>query len=171
MAPEHRLGHHARLQLPLPVSLVTGPVDVYHSPDFVLPPVGGARSLLTVHDLAFLLQPECADAHLREYLERTVPRSVRRADFVVADSENTRNDVICLLGMPADRVAVVPGGARREVRGQAAALLLQAPLVFGDEKLHAGLLRDRGARCGARSRGPSISRSGGSPSHERSRQR
>jgi glycosyltransferase involved in cell wall biosynthesis len=99
-----------RLQLPVPVSLVTGPVDIYHSPDFVLPPTGGARSLLTVHDLAFLLQPECAEASLREYLERTVPRSVRRADFVVADSENTRNDVICLLGVPAERVAVVPGG-------------------------------------------------------------
>jgi glycosyltransferase involved in cell wall biosynthesis len=99
-----------RLQVPLPADWLTGPVDLFHSPDFVLPPVRGARSILTVHDLAFLLYPECADARLRAYLERTVPRSVQRADYVVADSENTRNDVICLLGVPPEQVTVVPGG-------------------------------------------------------------
>jgi glycosyltransferase involved in cell wall biosynthesis len=99
-----------RLQVPIPADWLTGPVDVYHSPDFVLPPVRGARSIVTVHDLAFLLYPECADAHLRAYLEKTVPRSVQRADFVVADSENTRNDVIVLLGVPPEQVTVVPGG-------------------------------------------------------------
>jgi glycosyltransferase involved in cell wall biosynthesis len=104
----NRLWH--RLQVPLPANWLTGPVDIFHSPDFVLPPVRGAKSILTVHDLAFLLYPECADARLRAYLERTVPRSVHRADYVVADSENTRNDVICLLGVPPERVTVVPGG-------------------------------------------------------------
>ena len=99
-----------RLQVPLPADWLTGPVDLFHSPDFVLPPVRAARSILTVHDLAFLLYPECADASLRAYLEKTVPRSVQRADYVVADSENTRNDVICLLGVPPERVTVVPGG-------------------------------------------------------------
>jgi glycosyltransferase involved in cell wall biosynthesis len=99
-----------RLQVPLPADWLTGPIDLFHSPDFVLPPISAARSILTVHDLAFLLYPECADARLRAYLEKTVPRSVRRADYVVADSENTRNDVICLLGVPPERVTVVPGG-------------------------------------------------------------
>ena len=99
-----------RLQVPLPADWLTGPVDLFHSPDFVLPPVRAARSILTVHDLAFLLYPECADARLRAYLEKTVPRSVQRANYVVADSENTRNDVICLLGVPPERVTVVPGG-------------------------------------------------------------
>jgi glycosyltransferase involved in cell wall biosynthesis len=99
-----------RLQVPIPADWLTGPVDLFHSPDFVMPPVRGARSILTVHDLAFLLYPECADARLRAYLERVVPRSAARADYVVADSENTRNDVICLLGVPPERVTVVPGG-------------------------------------------------------------
>jgi glycosyltransferase involved in cell wall biosynthesis len=99
-----------RLQVPIPADWLTGPVDLFHSPDFVLPPIRGARSILTVHDLAFLLYPECAEASLRAYLEKTVPRSVQRATYVVADSENTRNDVICLLGVPPERVTVVPGG-------------------------------------------------------------
>jgi glycosyltransferase involved in cell wall biosynthesis len=99
-----------RLSIPMPVDLLTGRVDVFHSPNFVLTPVWRARTVLTVHDLAFLLRPECADARLRDYLEKTVPKSVARADFILADSENTRDDLICLLGVPPIKVEVVPGG-------------------------------------------------------------
>ncbi len=76
----------------------------------MLPPLRHARGMLTVHDLAFLMHPECADSRLRAYLDDVVPRSVRRADFVIADSENTRNDLVVLLGVAPDRVEVVPGG-------------------------------------------------------------
>ncbi len=99
-----------RMSIPIPVDLVTGSVDVFHSPDFVLPPVRRPAKVLTVHDLAFLLRPECAEEKLRDYLEKTVPRSVARADFILADSLNTQDDLICLLGVPPSKVEVVPGG-------------------------------------------------------------
>ncbi len=99
-----------RLRFPIAAEWLTGPVDLFHSPDFVLPPLRQARGVLTVHDLAFLLFPECADDKLRAYLESAVPRSVQRADFIVTDSENTKNDVVCLLGARPERVEVVPGG-------------------------------------------------------------
>jgi glycosyltransferase involved in cell wall biosynthesis len=99
-----------RAKLPLPADWLSGPVDLYHSPDFVLPPLRHARGILTVHDLAFLMRPDCADERLRVYLEGVVPRSVQRADFIVADSENTRNDLVVLLGVQPASIAVVPGG-------------------------------------------------------------
>ncbi len=99
-----------RLSLPVPVDLLTGRVDVFHSPNFVLAPVWRGAKVLTVHDLAFLLRPECADSRLRDYLEKTVPRSVARSDFILADSENTKDDLICLLGVRPAKVEVVPGG-------------------------------------------------------------
>src|SRR6266567_1861187 len=99
-----------RAKLPLPADWLSGPVDLYHSPDFVLPPLRHARGIFTVHDLAFLMRPDCADERLRVYLEGVVPRSVQRADFIVADSENTRNDLVVLLGVRPSSVAVVPGG-------------------------------------------------------------
>jgi glycosyltransferase involved in cell wall biosynthesis len=99
-----------RANVPVPADWFSGPVDVYHSPDFVLPPLRRARGILTVHDLAFLMRPECADEHLRAYLEDVVPRSVKRADFIIADSENTRNDLVVLLGARPEQVTVVPGG-------------------------------------------------------------
>jgi glycosyltransferase involved in cell wall biosynthesis len=99
-----------RANLPLPADWLSGPVDLYHSPDFVLPPLRHARGILTVHDLAFLMRPDCADERLRAYLEGVVPRSVERADFIVADSENTRNDLVVLLGVAPTAISVVPGG-------------------------------------------------------------
>jgi glycosyltransferase involved in cell wall biosynthesis len=94
----------------MPADWLSGPVDVYHSPDFVLPPLRHAKGILTVHDLAFLMRPDCADERLRKYLEEVVPRSVQRADFIIADSENTRNDLLVLLGVRPASIAVVPGG-------------------------------------------------------------
>jgi glycosyltransferase involved in cell wall biosynthesis len=117
------LGWH-RLGLPLPVEWLSGPADLYHASDFVLPPVRNARSLLTVHDLSFLTAPDCADAGLRAYLSRVVPRSVARASHVLADSESTRRDLIHLLGVPPDRVTVVyPGVEARFQPEQDAATL------------------------------------------------
>jgi glycosyltransferase involved in cell wall biosynthesis len=119
---EVRLGEHwltvlwHRALVPLPADWLSGRVELFHSPDFVLPPLRHARGVLTVHDLAFLMHPECADSRLRAYLDDVVPRSVRRADFVIADSENTRNDLVVLLGVRADRVEVVPGGVEPRFR-------------------------------------------------------
>ncbi|HEY8478035.1 MAG TPA: glycosyltransferase family 1 protein, partial [Chloroflexota bacterium] len=99
-----------RMRLPIHAEWLTGPVDIFHSPDFVLPYLGSSRGVVTIHDLAFILYPECAEPSLREYLDRVVPHAAARATFVVADSEHTRNDTICLLDVPPERVAVVPGG-------------------------------------------------------------
>jgi len=99
-----------RLRIPLPVELALGRLDIFHSPDFVLPPVAHATTLLTIHDLSFLRVPECADPRLRWYLGQVVPRSVRRADFLLADSQSTRRDLIELLHVPEERVQVIYGG-------------------------------------------------------------
>jgi len=99
-----------RLRLPLPVELLIGRVDVFHSPDFVLPPLWRRHSLVTVHDLSFIRHPECADRGLREYLCRVVPRSVRRADIVLADSQSTKRDIVELLGVAPAKVKVIYPG-------------------------------------------------------------
>ncbi|MBK9710045.1 MAG: glycosyltransferase family 4 protein [Kouleothrix sp.] len=102
-----------RLRVPLPVELFTGALDLVHAPDFVLPPTR-ARTLLTVHDLAFIRHPECFVPSMVRYLSSAVPRALRRADAVLADSEATRQDLVDLLAADAARISVVyPGvGAR-----------------------------------------------------------
>ncbi len=97
-----------RAQLPLPVETFTGAVDLFHATDFVLPPtLPRTRSLLTVHDLSFLRVPDAASASLRRYLEAVVPRSVARADQVLADSQATKDDLIEIYRTPADKISVL----------------------------------------------------------------
>ncbi|RME48290.1 MAG: glycosyltransferase family 1 protein [Chloroflexi bacterium] len=99
-----------RLGLPIPVELFTGAVDVFHSPDFVLPPVRRARTVLTVHDLSFLTRPETSDPGLRAYLTRAVPRAVAQADHILADSRSTKEDLVTCLGASPEQITVVYPG-------------------------------------------------------------
>ncbi|GAB4272175.1 MAG: glycosyltransferase family 1 protein [Candidatus Promineifilaceae bacterium] len=97
-----------RLRLPLPVQWVTGELDLFHSPDFVLPPVNGRiPTLLTVHDLSFIHYPHVFPKPLVDYLNRVVPWSVRRATHILADSASTQEDLMRLWGVPAEKITVL----------------------------------------------------------------
>lgn len=104
-----------RLRVPLPLELFAGPLDLVHSPDFVLPPTR-ARTIVTVHDLSFLVHPELTVPSMVRYLSSAVPRSVRRADSVLADSEWTKRDIVRLLGVDEARVATIYPGVTPEFR-------------------------------------------------------
>ncbi|MFN3929751.1 MAG: glycosyltransferase family 4 protein, partial [Thermoflexus sp.] len=100
-----------RLRIPFPLEALTGPADLVYSPDFLLPPtLPGRRTLLTVHDLSFEIMPETLPEPLVAYLQRNVPRAVRRATHILADSESTRQDLIRLWGVPPERITVLYSG-------------------------------------------------------------
>ncbi len=104
-----RIWHRAGL--PLPAELFTGAVDLFHATDFTLPFTRPAtRTLLTVHDLSFVRVPEAASPPLKAYLDTVVPRSVKRADHVLADSTATKHDLVDLYQTPADKITVLYSG-------------------------------------------------------------
>lgn len=109
-----------RVRLPLPAEWITGRVDVFYSPDFVLPPLQRrTRALLTVHDLSFLRHPETFPPKLGAYLKQAVPRSIARADHILADSEATRRDLLDLLNVPQAKVTTLYGGVAARFNPQA----------------------------------------------------
>ena len=94
-----------RLRIPLPATWITGKIDLFYAPDFLLPPLPrSVRTLVTIHDLSFIRHPETFPPQLHEYLTTAVPRSVGRADHILTDSEWTRKDVIELLSIAPERV-------------------------------------------------------------------
>ncbi len=100
-----------RLRIPLPVQRFTGEIDLFHSPDFVLPPVRGPiPTLLTVHDLSFVHYPETFTPALLRFLNGAVPRSVERATHILADSEATCADLVSLWGTPTEKISVLYSG-------------------------------------------------------------
>ena len=125
-----------RFQLPIPVELATGRLDVLHSPDFTLPPaLPGVRTLLTVHDLSFVRDPDSAVPSLRRFLDRAVRRSVARADRVLADSQATKGDLVELFGVSPVKIDVLLSGvdARfKPIRDPASLAAVRARYDLGD---------------------------------------
>jgi glycosyltransferase involved in cell wall biosynthesis len=97
-------------------------LDVLHSPVNVVPLAWGGASVVTVHDLAFLRDPDHVSLRRRAWLGMAVKRSVRAADRVIAVSTNTADDLTDWVDVPRSRIDVIPSAPSpqiRPVRGQA----------------------------------------------------
>jgi len=70
----------------------------------------GCPSVITVHDLAIYRNPKWFPGQQPLATRLVVPRSVLRADVVIAVSENTARDVIEIFGVERSRIRVVPHG-------------------------------------------------------------
>ena len=100
-----------RWRLPVPATLFSGPTDLYHGPDFVLPPLGKrVRKIVTIHDLAFLEHPEYAVPSLATYLRKVVPESVAMADVVATVSSEVSRTLIEHFQTPREKLTVIPNG-------------------------------------------------------------
>src|SRR5206468_607235 len=88
--------------------------DVLHCPTYRGPVRPRVPLVLTVHDLAVLRQPEAFNRWTRAYSPRVVPRVLRAARRVIAVSEFTRCELVELLGVPEDRIHVVPSAVEDE---------------------------------------------------------
>jgi glycosyltransferase involved in cell wall biosynthesis len=85
--------------------------DAYFGPAGVLP-LGdvGCPSVITIHDLAIYRNSGWFPGRQPLSTRYVVPRSVLRADVVIAVSENTAQDVVDVFGIPRSRIDVVPHG-------------------------------------------------------------
>ena len=83
--------------------------DVLHCPTFRAPlRRSKVPTVVTVHDLAVLRHPEVFPRWSRTYSRVALPRVVRAAARVIAVSQFTKREVVALLGVPEERVRVVP---------------------------------------------------------------
>jgi glycosyltransferase involved in cell wall biosynthesis len=100
-------------QIRLPFELWRHPQAVYFFPAPVIPLLyQPARSVVTIHDVAFLFFPECFAPRLRRWLRLATQRSMARARKIIAVSAATRNDLITHYHVPADKIVVVPHGVQ-----------------------------------------------------------
>jgi len=96
-----------RARIPLPIELLAGRADVLHGPGFAPPPSLSMRRIATVHDLAYLTIPDLIAPRFVAYQRALIPRTVKHADHLIADSRRTADDLVALLGVPREKVTVV----------------------------------------------------------------
>jgi glycosyltransferase involved in cell wall biosynthesis len=89
----------------------TGPIDVVHGPNFVVPPARHAAELVTVHDLTCVRYPEMCTSDTLEYPD-LIRRALRRGATIHTVSEFVADEVRDAFGVHGDRVVVVPNGVR-----------------------------------------------------------
>lgn len=100
-------------QARLPLELLRRRPDLYHYPHFDLPALAPGRSVVTIHDLKYLANPQFFPHQGR--LKRLAVmlmarRACRRARRVLCDSEFTAGDLERRLGVGREKLRVVPLG-------------------------------------------------------------
>jgi glycosyltransferase involved in cell wall biosynthesis len=78
--------------------------------NYVIPPGYEGPAVVTIHDLSFESDPGLMGLRDRFMFRTFVPRSVRRADRVLAVSERTKRDLVEHYGIAEDRIVVTPNG-------------------------------------------------------------
>jgi glycosyltransferase involved in cell wall biosynthesis len=92
-------------------------VHLVHSLGSTAPLHGRFRRVVTIHDLIYARFPDAHSGIRDKGMRVLVPAAARRADRVIVDSQNTREDLMKLVGVPSERIDVVPLGlgTRRSV--------------------------------------------------------
>lgn len=92
-----------------------GRLDLFHGTNYLPPILARTPTVLTVHDLSVQLMPE-SHGWKRRLRHRLLPAMCRRAARLIADSFNTKRDLVRLFGIPEERIDVVYLAAGDEFR-------------------------------------------------------
>jgi len=92
-----------------PVEWWTGPLDVVHGANFVVPPTRSAAQVVSVWDLTAVRYPQMCTPTSRRY-PALVRAALARGAFVHTASRAVADEVIELLGASPERVRVVAPG-------------------------------------------------------------
>lgn len=114
--------HNRWEQWTLPMELLPLRLDILHSPDFIPPLFRRCRSVITIHDLAFMRYPHLLTPESERYYGR-VGDAVHSADHILAVSQYTKSDLMLLLRVPGKKITVTyhaPDEAFRPISDQAA---------------------------------------------------
>jgi glycosyltransferase involved in cell wall biosynthesis len=98
-------------QVRLPLECWQHPQDVYFFPSPVIPLIyQPERSVVTVHDVAFLFFPECFSQMLRTWLQIATERGISKAKKIIAVSESTKQDLISYYSVSAEKIVAIHHG-------------------------------------------------------------
>lgn len=68
--------------------------DLYHFTNFVIPPVSaGVKTVVSIHDISFILHPEFAEKRNLDYLSSRIASTTKRADAVITISQQSARDL------------------------------------------------------------------------------
>ncbi len=99
--------NHVWEQFWLPILAHRHKVDLLHSPANVAPLFYRGPSVVHIHDLCFVVNPQWYSFTFRTVYNFIIPRLARRASRVITCSNNSKNDLLHFCRLAADKVSLV----------------------------------------------------------------
>jgi glycosyltransferase involved in cell wall biosynthesis len=140
----HEFPLHGRPTIPLrdvgwylgALPLLARGADVLHCPTFRAPVASSVPLVVTFFDVAVLRHPDAFNAWTRAYSRAVLPAVARRGDRIVTISRFSADEVASVLGVPDEKLRVIPLAA-------AAAFRADGERGDGDYILAVGTLEPR----------------------------
>jgi glycosyltransferase involved in cell wall biosynthesis len=107
------------MQARVPRLLSDTGADVALFPNYVVPLASPCPAILVVHDLSVLRMPERFTARKRLFVRAMLGPSVAAASVIGTVSNASRDDIMALLGVGAERIALLPAAAHPSCRPSA----------------------------------------------------
>jgi glycosyltransferase involved in cell wall biosynthesis len=130
-----------------PVTCFAPRADLHFFPNYIIPPLPrGPRAVVSVHDLGLLRFPETLEPKNLAYLRARLPKSIARAERILAISETMAAEIREAYNLPAEKVRATllgPPPALAELSHAAAEDRLRELNIDGPYLLHVGTLEPR----------------------------
>ncbi|WP_051621226.1 glycosyltransferase family 4 protein [Paenibacillus sp. UNC451MF] len=81
--------------------------DIFHGTNFTYTPSWKGKTVITIHDLAYMRYPESTSERILSHHSKWVPYSALKSDHIIADSFQTKQDIIDLLHISEEKIDVV----------------------------------------------------------------
>ncbi|MBI3401923.1 MAG: glycosyltransferase family 4 protein [Acidobacteria bacterium] len=95
-------------QVKIPLALKREGVTLFHAPHYVLPPLVGCRSVVTIHDCIHLMFPQYLPSRLAlGYARTSIALAARRATRIITVSESSKRDILRFVDAPPGKIDVI----------------------------------------------------------------
>jgi glycosyltransferase involved in cell wall biosynthesis len=116
-------------QVRIPLALRREGVTLFHAPHYVLPPLVGCRSVVTIHDCIHLMFPQYLPNRIAlGYARTSIRLAARMATRVMTVSESSKRDILRFVDTTPEKIDVIYNAYDER---------------FGDEPLEADVVRVR----------------------------
>jgi len=104
-------------QVKIPQAARREMVDLIFHPKFTVPFFTRRKTIMTIHGASWFVRPDLYPNKLDlAYIRATMPLYCRKADFIIANSDLTRNDFIRILKVPPEKIRTVRLGTSERFR-------------------------------------------------------
>jgi glycosyltransferase involved in cell wall biosynthesis len=91
-----------------PFDFFAGKADVYHFPNFIIPPIANkkAKKIVSIHDTSFIRFPEFTEEKNLKYITKKIRETVAKADKIITISHFSAKEIMTLLDVPEEKIGV-----------------------------------------------------------------